>query len=358
MKILYGVQGTGNGHLTRARSMARAFARHQIEVDWVFSGRARGDFFDMEAFGDYQLFKGMTLQTFKGKVNMSKTLLKSDLLQLYRDTRALNCQQYDLVISDFEPVSAWAAKRAGVRSLGVSHQSSFLHPIPKRANNVFTDLFMRSFAPCTTPIGVHWHHFDQPLLPPIVEPSSHPVSVTPGRILVYLPFAELDDIVALLEPISGVDFYIYHKLEQPVDRGHLHLRPFSRSGFQDHLHSCEGVICSAGFELPSEALGLGKKILAEPVVRQMEQQSNAVALEQLDYATIASPLERGVIEQWLKLPMPEAIHYPDVSDAIVQWICKDGAKDLETLSRTLWQQVPGVTPPNIGRSTLRAEQVC
>ncbi|WP_339617601.1 MJ1255/VC2487 family glycosyltransferase [uncultured Gilvimarinus sp.] len=346
MKVLYGVQGTGNGHLTRARSMARAFARHNIDVDWVFSGRARRDFFDMEAFGHYRLFKGMTLQTFKGKVNMLKTLFKSDLLQLRRDARTLDCKQYDLVISDFEPVSAWAAKRAGVRSLGISHQSAFLYPIPKRANNIITDLFMRWFAPCDTPVGVHWHHFNQPLLPPIVEPSSHAVSVTCGQILVYLPFAELDDIVALLEPVKNVDFYIYHKLDHPIDQGHLHLRPFSRSGFQDHLHSCEGVICSAGFELPSEAIGLGKKILVEPVVRQMEQQSNAIALAQLGYATTASPLTQAVIEQWLQLPIPEAIPYPDVSAAIVEWIINDSAQNLPALSAKLWQQVPGVTQPN------------
>ncbi|WP_049723770.1 MJ1255/VC2487 family glycosyltransferase [Gilvimarinus polysaccharolyticus] len=341
MKILYGVQGTGNGHLTRARSMARAFAYHGIQVDWVFSGRARSDFFDMEAFGDFRLFKGVTLQTFKGKVNMTKTLLKSDLFQLSRDIRALDCQPYDLVISDFEPVSAWAAKRAGLRSLGISHQSAFLYPITKCANNIITDLFMRWFAPCDTPIGVHWNHFNQPLLPPILEPSNHPVSVTSGRILVYLPFAELDDIVALLKPLTNVDFYIYHKLEQNLDHGHLHFRPFSRSGFQKILHSCEGVICSAGFELPSEAIKLGKKILAEPVVGQMEQQSNALALAQLGYATIASPINRDTIEAWLNLPIPGPTFYPDVSEAIVEWIINQDAQDLTTLSTKLWRQVTG-----------------
>lgn len=45
MKILYGVQGTGNGHVTRPRIMAKAFADLGVEVDWVFSGRRREDFF-------------------------------------------------------------------------------------------------------------------------------------------------------------------------------------------------------------------------------------------------------------------------------------------------------------------------
>ena len=39
MKILYGVQGTGNGHIARARAMSHAFKEHDVEVDFLFSGR-------------------------------------------------------------------------------------------------------------------------------------------------------------------------------------------------------------------------------------------------------------------------------------------------------------------------------
>jgi UDP:flavonoid glycosyltransferase YjiC (YdhE family) len=39
MKILYGVQGTGNGHITRARAMAAEMHAAGVEVDFVFSGR-------------------------------------------------------------------------------------------------------------------------------------------------------------------------------------------------------------------------------------------------------------------------------------------------------------------------------
>ena len=39
MRILYGVQGTGNGHITRARTMLPALQAAGIDVDFVFSGR-------------------------------------------------------------------------------------------------------------------------------------------------------------------------------------------------------------------------------------------------------------------------------------------------------------------------------
>ena len=40
MKILYGVQGTGNGHISRAREMARAFATLGGDVDFPVFGKA------------------------------------------------------------------------------------------------------------------------------------------------------------------------------------------------------------------------------------------------------------------------------------------------------------------------------
>ena len=116
MKILYGVQGTGNGHITRARIMARALAKAGAEVDWVFSGRAPKDFFDMEPFGDYRLFKGLTFAIKNSRVRYGSTLLRSDLNALRRDVRSLDVDGYDLIINDFEPISAWAARLAKKRS--------------------------------------------------------------------------------------------------------------------------------------------------------------------------------------------------------------------------------------------------
>lgn len=337
MKILYGVQGTGNGHLTRARAMAPALAGQEVAVDWVFSGRERGDFFDMQAFGDYRCFKGLTLQVKGGRVNIGKTLLRSNLWQLQRDIRALNVRDYDLVVTDFEPVSAWAARLAGVPSIGISHQNAFHYPIPKRANNPLIQQFMRWFAPVGQAVGVHWHHFDQPLLPPIVESSHYPVTREPGKILVYLPFHSLEHITSLLRPVSGCQFYIYHKQADSSREDHLHFCQFSREGFQRDLHACEGVIASAGFELPSEALCLGKKLLVEPLAGQMEQQSNALALAQLGLADTSDRLTGQQITQWLDSPAPRAIGYPDVAAALAQWIAGGRRQSLAELSKSLWQ---------------------
>ena len=55
MKIFYGVQGTGNGHITRARVMARELYKAGIDVTFQFTGRPADKYFDMAIFNDYQV---------------------------------------------------------------------------------------------------------------------------------------------------------------------------------------------------------------------------------------------------------------------------------------------------------------
>lgn len=72
MKILYGVQGTGNGHIARARAMAIAFKQKNVDVDFLFSGREPGKYFSMECFDDYQTRSGLTFVSENGKVSYPK----------------------------------------------------------------------------------------------------------------------------------------------------------------------------------------------------------------------------------------------------------------------------------------------
>ena len=42
MRILYGVQGTGNGHISRARAMSKALAAYpDLKVTWLFRAAAK-----------------------------------------------------------------------------------------------------------------------------------------------------------------------------------------------------------------------------------------------------------------------------------------------------------------------------
>ena len=309
-KIFYGVQGTGNGHITRARVMAKALYEAGFEVTFQFTGRPADQYFDMEIFGDYQIRSGLTFNTSKGQVSYLKTALQSQPLSFIRDIKTLDLSRYDVVISDFEPVTAWAAKR--------QHK---------------------------TVMGLHWHHFGQPILPPIIETPAFPAVVQAHKIVVYLPFEDCQTVINHLAPFENFEFHVYSPQLVPSRFSHVICKPLSREGFQRDVYDCGGIISNAGFELASEALQLGKKILVKPLHAQMEQISNAAALKQLGYGHTMFDIDSLTIAEWLHHPHAIRVTYPDVAQILVQWL-KDGSPQIDqAFAEQVWQEV-AVIPLN------------
>ncbi|AEE21183.1 hypothetical protein Glaag_0214 [Glaciecola sp. 4H-3-7+YE-5] len=340
MKILYGVQGTGNGHTTRARVMAKAFnQRSDIQVDYLFSGRDKDKYFDMEVFGDFASYRGLSFETKGGKISKSATFKSAKFSELYRDIKRVRASDYDLIINDFEPISAWAAKRNNIPSISISHQAAFVHPIPQQPGTLFDKFITRYFAPTDLHLGVHWYHFGHAIMPPFIEADdSH---CPPSRTyLVYLPFEEVDDINALLDPFSEHDFICFHpKIEQDVQAGNIQWRRPSKADFVNILQSCSGVIANAGFELASECLHFGKKLLIKPLSGQYEQLSNAKTLVQLGLAQSMPTLDSDTVEEWLIKPAIERIAYPQNPDILIDWLVKRDWKAVNSLCEQLWSKV-------------------
>ena len=320
MKIFYGVQGTGNGHIARARMMAKELYAAGIEVTFLFTGRSEDKYFDMEVFGDYQLRTGLTFNTHKGKVNYLMTAYDAKILTLIHDIKTLDLSSYDLVITDFEPVSAWAAKKQKKPVLGIGNQYAYHYKIPVEGSDPLANLVMKHFAPVDTAVGLHWHHFGQPILPPILDAPEPPKNIIKNKIIVYLPFEEIDDVIELLAPFENFQFHVSTARPASSKFKHITFNPMSCEQFQKDLYDCAGVICNAGFALTSEALQLGKRILVKPLHAQMEQISNVAALQQLGYAHAMNELETSKIEHWLHDNRAVHITYPNTAKILTQWI--------------------------------------
>ncbi len=339
MKIFYGVQGTGNGHITRARVMAKELYRAGHEVTFQFTGRPQDKFFDMEIFNGYRHRDGLTFNTDKGQVSYLKTIMQSKPIRFIQDVKALDLSAYDLVISDFEPVTAWAAKTQSKTVLGIGHQYAFSHAIPRTGSDPLANLVMKYFAPADRGIGLHWHHFGQPVLPPIIETLEQPVEIQRNKIVVYLPFEDQQEVVKHLCPFENFQFYVYSPVPVPTKYSHIVCKPLSRDGFQRDLQDSAGIISNAGFELASESLQLGKKILAKPLHSQMEQISNAAALKQLGYGHTMNDMDGDLIEDWLHDPHAVRINYPNVARVIVNWI-EAGMPEIDAgFVESVWEHV-------------------
>ena len=96
MKILYGVQGTGNGHITRAMEII-PYLQQKGEVDLLVSGIQS----DIELpFEVKYRFNGLSfIFGKKGGVNYWKTFMKMNSMKLLKEIKKINVNDYDLVIT-------------------------------------------------------------------------------------------------------------------------------------------------------------------------------------------------------------------------------------------------------------------
>jgi len=341
MNILYGVQATGNGHISRSREVIRELKAlgHQVRV--VLSGRQPTPFWNMDLFKPYDTLRGLTFVSRRGKLRYIQTARSLNLFRFYKDVFGYDASDIDLVISDFEPISARIAKRRHLTSIGLGHQYAFYYDIPLKGANPVSLWVIKNFAPVDHAVGLHWHHFNQPVLPPIVPLGlkSCKSQVIENKLIVYLPFEQVDDILSLIRPFERHDFYVYHQFDQSEQKGHIHLRPYSRTGFLQDLNDCNGVISNAGFELLSESIHLGKKLLIKPLAGQMEQLSNAVAISKLNHGRVMKKLNRDSVAQFLDDVSMTQMRYPNVARLVARWIESGNWEDVAGLAQTAWEQV-------------------
>ncbi|MEI6639226.1 MAG: hypothetical protein FDX02_01995 [Chlorobium sp.] len=341
MKILFGVQGTGNGHISRSRELVRKLKSDGHDVEVIISGRKEEELKEIEIFAPYRVMKGLTLITHKGKLDYLNTMVHLDLVSLMADIVLLDTAGTDLIITDFEPITSMTAKLKNIPSMGFGHQYAFQYDIPLSEGTLFEKYALLNFAPAQYNAGLHWNHFNQPIFPPVIPESlyaQNDITVINEKVLVYLPFEELEDISLFLTPFAGYEFFIYGKVLESLDEGHLHYRSYSREGFLGDLRESSGVVCNAGFELPGEALHLGKKLLLRPLDGQIEQQSNALGMVELGYGMAMDSLDGAVLADWLQKPGREPLRYARTVDYIAEWIGCGHWEELPKYSAASWAE--------------------
>ena len=341
MRILYGVQTTGRGHITRARPMVAALKARGHDVHILFSGPPLDPEWLDPVFTPYTTRRGLTFATRRGRISHLATMLQLRFGEMERDIYAFDTTGLDLIVTDYEPITARIGWLRDLPSIGIGHLYAFAHRnVPVAGLNLFNRMVMKCFAPASIPLGMHWHHFDRPILPPTVsleelgQPASHG-----GHILVYMPFESITEVVRTLNAVRGHRFRFYCRVSAPREEGNVELRPLNREAFVADLVGCRGVIANTGFTFISEALHLGKKILTKPLTQQTEQESNALALKGLGLATVVRRLTAGAVADWAEQPDPTPANYPDVLAAVADWIHGGRWENSDELAETLWSRV-------------------
>lgn len=320
MKILYAIQGTGNGHLSRANDIVPMLER-KGELDILISGlKAQREL----PFPVRYWKKGLGF-TFgkRGGVDILDTLKHAEVRHFWKEARSLPIENYDLLINDFEPVSAWAARFKDIPCISLSHQAAVLNkhaPRPKKPDPIGKGILKR-YAPVDAAFGFHFARYDTHIFTPVIRHQIRTQEVSnKGHYTVYLPAYGEKKLIQRLSTFPKVRWEVFSKhTKSLLQTQNILIRPVDNEAFIQSMASSNGVLCGAGFETPAEALFLGKKLMVIPMKGQYEQKCNAASLKALGVPVIKNLKSKRlpVIKDWLDREERVKVDYPDETELVI-----------------------------------------
>ncbi len=325
MKIIYAVQGTGNGHISRANQLVPELEKYGT-VHVFLSG---SNYTLQPNFRVRYASKGLSLFYNEcGSISISRTFKDNSLRNAMKDARELPVENYDLIINDFDFVTAMACRKKNVNSVQLGHQASFMSANTPRptSKNWLGEWVLKNFANSTQYMGFHFKEYDSFIYPPVVK--NEIMAATPvdmGHVSIYLPSMQAHCLQPVLANLKDIPFHWFLAgIEKVYTEGNITYYPINDKLFTDSLVKCHGLITGGGFETPSEALFLGKKLMSIPIDKHYEQQCNAAALEKMGVKTLLSPsmeLLQAEIALWYEdgkvLERLRASNVPSVVEKLV-----------------------------------------
>lgn len=337
MRILYAIQATGNGHVARARTILPILNKY-AEVDVLLSGIQA----DIEpGFPVKYRVKGQSFIFGKrGGIDCWLTLKKSNIGRFIREVTSIPVGKYDVVINDFEPVTAWACKLRRKMCIGLSHQSAVLDENAPRPEVPYSlgQFILKYYAPSDMSYGFHFDRYNKRTFTPVIRDEIREQTVEKnGHYTVYLPSFSDDILVNKLAQIENVHWHVFSKhCNQIKYYPNITIKPVNNEAFIKSFVTSNGVLCGAGFETPAEAIFLRKKLMVIPMVNQYEQLCNATALAQLGVPVLHSlkgAKATSVIKSWVAQNETVEISYPDETEVVIQ-------KMLAKVESLQWTNIP------------------
>ena len=329
MKILYAIQGTGNGHISRAREII-PYLQDYCQCDILVSGTQC----DVELGVPVKYrFKGLSFWFGKnGGIDMWNTYINANYINLKREIAQLPVEDYDFVINDFEPVSAWACIKKKVPCIGLSHQGSLLSPsipFPKEKDH-FGRFILRNYAPAMMHIGFHFQPYNENIFTPVIRSQVRRCHTEEqDYYTVYLPAYDDDRLAKKLSNFENCNWHIFSKhTDKSYQVGNVFVKPITNDEFVADMAKSKGILCGAGFETPAEALYLNKKLMVIPMKGQYEQQCNAAALKLMGVPVIPNLKQKHLkkIANWLASDERVKVNYPDLTRIIIRKIFEINVK--------------------------------
>jgi uncharacterized protein (TIGR00661 family) len=264
-----------------------------------------------------------------GGVSYWRTLIGNNYLKIIRDIFKAPVRDYDLIINDFEFVTAWASKLRGANCIALSHQASFMYKETPRpyAKQWLGEFILKHYAPAKKYIGFHFKQYNKHIYPPVIRQEIRKLQPEFGKhITVYQPAYHHTYLIKLFNPLFRIQFQVFSKFAtQKEKHGNVTVFPISNQDFLESFRTCSGIICGAGFETPAEAMFLGKRVICVPINNQYEQYCNGAALLQ-EGVQVLDKLDENEIStlyNWATSKKPKAKVYPDYIKSLLDSMVLD-----------------------------------
>src|SRR5215813_5828267 len=309
--ILYGVNGEGSGHSTRAKEVITHLQHKGHVVHVVSFDRGLNNL--RETCDVTEIF-GLRFAYVNNRMRYRRTLAKN-LIKAPRAARSLGRLlrlmkewKTELVITDFEPLSCHAGRRRRVPVISIDNQHCLTNAVVTVPSNCSRDataarFITRLMTPraraylVTSFFPARVKRRNTFVFPPIVRSEVMAVKPTAGdQVLVYVT-SPSPDLVKLLKTVNA-NFAAYGFGKEGQEGNILFKKP-SMATFLSDLSGCRAIVANAGFSLVSEALYLGKPYLAVPVANQFEQIFNAYYLDKTGYGAWWNELNKERVESFL-----------------------------------------------------------
>jgi uncharacterized protein (TIGR00661 family) len=303
-RILCGVMGDALGHVGEALALSQAMPGHRF----LFLGggvalklrQAGLEVEPLPLLGTAYRHNRVDLIATLGQGALALLGLAEALAGVERAIRRF---KPDLVLSLFEAFTQLAARRLGLPCLSLDHQHFLTQcqPLPVAGQETARALLRLSLQATTSWASgylVHSFFTLRPrhpvrcqVFPPLLSPELRgPRPSQGGHALVYQTSSTFQRLLPALRQ-WGEPCLVYGLGQRPA-RGNLVFRPPERRAFLADLAACRFLVANGGHNAISEALYLGKPVLALPIALAYEQYANACMLRQMglgDYSLGPAP---------------------------------------------------------------------
>ncbi|MFV0144440.1 glycosyl transferase [Empedobacter falsenii] len=316
MRILYALQGTGNGHLARAQKILPILEEYG-DLDVFVSGS--NSQLQLENY-QFKHHKGLSLfYNQVGKVSYKKILKENSFKSFWKEVNHFPIEQYDLIINDFEPITAHSARKKKKNSISLSHQASLLFDETPKVKNRTGETILKYYAPTTKQYGFHFEAYNDSIFLPIIRDKIRMLNPKEeDYYLVYLPSFHPSEIIEKLSFIKDSKWKVFSPFIRQISKQfNVEIYPIDERLFTKALENCKGVLCGAGFELPAESIYLKKKLFVIPIKGQYEQLCNCEALKRLG-VDCSYDLNIEMLQRWADSTKIIDIYFPDQTEKIIQ----------------------------------------